>query len=137
MMMRIGLHLLLISMLVGCAGTRGGIRTCDSWDELFNSPKAHDGREVALYGWFSAQFEACVLGSPDGKHEVWIVPSDAEPTLCTLKQAVSEPVNQWAEVTGVFNYGASYGHLGSYKAALAKAKTSAVSSKPGKICVVR
>lgn len=130
----IALGALLLSSLSGCATAQSSVQSCSSWSDLFDSPKEHNGKEVVLYGWFSAEFEVCALNSPDGKHELWIVPSDSEPTLCTLEQAVSRPVHQWAEVRGVFNHGASYGHLGTYSAAMANAKIVFVSSKTGSAC---
>ena len=130
----IPMGVLLVSLFTGCATAQSDAQFCNSWSAVFDAPEKHDGQEIVLYGWFSAEFEVCALNSPDWKHELWVVPSDAEPTLCTLEQAVSRPVHQWAEVRGVFNHGASYGHLGTYSAAIAKAKIHFASSKSGSAC---
>lgn len=130
----IALGALLLSLLGSCATAQSNAQSCNSWSDVFESPEKHNGKEVVLYGWFSAEFEVCALNSQDGKHELWVVPSDAEPTLCTLEQAVSKPIHHWAEVKGVFNHGASYGHLGTYSAAIANAKIVLASSEAGSAC---
>lgn len=128
------LSIFFLLLLSGCATAQGDLKFCDSWSGLYDSLEQQDGQEVVLYGWFSAEFEVCALRSPDGKHELWVVPADNEPTLCTLEQAVLDPIHEWAEVTGVFKYGASYGHLGTYSAALANAKIDLAASKNEGAC---
>lgn len=130
--MKINVALSIIFFMSGCATAQNNIEPCDSWETIFHAPKNYSGKEVILQGTFSAEFEVCVLRSLDKKYELWVAPSDAEPTLCTFEQAVSRPIHQWAKIKGVFNYGASYGHLGTYSAAIANAQIVLVTPKNGK-----
>lgn len=130
---KVALSVLLL--LGGCATAQSKVEPCNSWGAIFHAPNDYNGQEVVLHGWFSAEFEVCALRSRDGKHELWVAPSDAEPALCTLEQAVLRPVHGWAKVKGVFNYGASYGHLGTYSAAIANAQIVFASSNADSGCL--
>ena len=93
-----------------------------NWDSLFENPKSHVGKKIALYGTFRADFEVCSLTAMNGEHDVWIAPSSRAGDLCSLEQATQRPITEKpAVVVGYFNYGANYGHLGTYRAALGDA----------------
>ena len=118
--------LLLAASVSGC--TLGG-RTQVTFDQLFANPGKYNSREISIEGFYFQGFEIVVLSErleysglaeghlvPKGRM-VWVsggIPKEVYDALD--RQGQMGPAERYGKVrmTGKFEYGGKYGHLGGY-----------------------
>jgi len=118
---------LVVLLLIGCAG---GVQQV-TFDELFSSPESYSGKDIVIEGFYFQGFEVDVLSErlvPSGLAEGHLVP---EGRLMWVEggmprnvyeglyeQGMMGPRERYGKVrvTGKFQYGGQYGHLGIYDA---------------------
>jgi hypothetical protein len=100
-----------------------------SFEELFSDPARYDGRTVTLEAYFYQGFETIVLSErlddsgyavghlvPKGRM-IWVEGGIPRPVYDALQvQSMMGPDERFGKVsvTGVFNFGGDYGHLGRF-----------------------
>jgi hypothetical protein len=131
-----------LSLLLVAAGTftgcsRGGIAEV-TFDRLFSSPGAYSGREVAIEGFYFQGFETVVLSesleysgfapghlTPGGRM-IWVsggIPKEIFDALNRQQQMGPEERYGKVRMTGKFEYGGKYGHLGGYDRQITPSET--------------
>lgn len=113
----------IMGVMLGCASTNAVSKVpCVEWSELEANPMQFNGKEISLVGYFDAEFEVCSLRPEErvSMIDIWVMPT-SESDICSLKQATERPLSSAAMITGTFHFGARYGHLGTYNAAIAGA----------------
>jgi hypothetical protein len=137
------LSLLLATVsITGC--THGGA-TQVTFDQLFADPNEYNGKEITIEGFYFHGFETIVLSEklelssfapghlvPKGVM-IWVdggIPRDVEDKL--NKQEKMGPVELYGKVrmTGRFEYGAKFGHLGSFDQQITPEETSVLPWSP-------
>ena len=116
-------------MLTSCQTSKTDVREEVTFDELFASPSQYDGKEVVLDGYYFAGFETLVIAEgikysgyaeghliPGGRY-IWVeggLPIGVYDQL--YRQDIMGPEERYGKVriTGVFEYGGAYGHLGGF-----------------------
>jgi len=122
----ITLILLLLTFAFGCSQDREHRVT---FQQLFSNPDQYDGKEISLEGFFFHGFEIVVLSEGLGYSEftqghlvpkgrmIWIEGKISQNIYDELyKQEMMGPEERFGKVrvSGKFEYGEKYGHLGNY-----------------------
>jgi len=125
-MVTIGVMLLLLTFALGCGQDRNQEVT---FQELLANPSEYDGKSITLEGFFFQGFEVQVIAEmldysgyaeghliPKGEM-IWIeggIPKEVYDGL--YQQHMMGPEERYGKVkvTGKFEYGEKYGHLGGY-----------------------
>lgn len=108
-----------------------------NFDQLFAAPEKYDGRSITIEGFYFQGFEVIVLSEkleysglslehlvPKGR-TVWIeggIPKEVYDKLS--KQEMMGPSERYGKlsITGKFEYGGKYGHLGGYNSQITPVK---------------
>ncbi|MDD5590352.1 MAG: hypothetical protein PHY18_00260 [Dehalococcoidales bacterium] len=116
-------------LLTGCHIDKTDVIGEVTFDDLFTSPSQYDEKEVVLDGYYFAGFETMVIAEgmkysgyadghliPDGRY-VWVeggLPIEVYDQL--YRQDMMGPEERYGKVriTGIFEYGGAYGHLGGF-----------------------
>ncbi|MBM3167140.1 MAG: hypothetical protein FJZ94_06815 [Chloroflexi bacterium] len=125
------LALSLLCLAIGCSGTQPAETPKVTFDQLFADPARYNGKQVTVEGFYFHGFEVIVLCErledsgrapghlvPQGKM-MWIeggIPRDAFDQL--YRQQMMGPTGRYGKIsiTGKFQYGDKYGHVGAYQA---------------------
>lgn len=109
---------LVLPMLAACAASAGRDPSEAAkipWSQI----NSRGGQQVHLCGWFQAGIEECSLAPSrdviDPANQIWVL---ARSKICLPENAIREPKQAWADVTGTLNVGGGFGHLGLYGALL-------------------
>ena len=123
------LSLLMFGLAVGCGGEQPATAPDVTFDHLFTNLDKYDGRQVTIEGYYYHGFETIVLserlgysGYAEG-HLVpkglmlWIEGGIPEEVYDGLhRQQMMGPIERFGKLrmTGLFEYGGKYGHLGQF-----------------------
>jgi len=123
------LLLSIVGLVVGCGGNSSAKAQEVTFDQLFAKPDAYNGRKIILQGFYFGGFEVIVVSEkleysgyapghivPTGRM-AWIeggIPGEVYDKL--YQQEMMGPSERYGKVrvTGRFEYGGKYGHLGGY-----------------------
>ena len=117
-------------VMVSCAigeGPKKTIAPKASWQEIEANAAAIDGNQVAVCGWFVAEFEGCevsksIPANPGEAGQIWIAPNS---DICSLEKVTAHPTEGWAEISGTFHYSQDpnkgFGQFGMFRSAIGKA----------------
>ncbi len=115
------------------------------FDELFNAPEKYNGREIQIEGFYFHGFETIVLSEkleysgyaeghlvPKGRL-MWVeggIPKEIYDVL--LIQDMMGPTERYGRVmiTGKFQQGGQYGHLGAFNVEIVPAKVQLLAWSP-------
>jgi len=121
--------LTLAGLAIGCSETQTSNAQEVTFEQLFTQPNQYDGRSITIEGFYFQGFEVNVLSEkleysgyasghliPKGRM-IWIdggMPQDIYDKL--NRQQMMGPTEHYGKVriTGTFEYGGKYGHLGGY-----------------------
>jgi hypothetical protein len=119
----------IVVLLTGCQANQPDLPEEVSFDQLFASPGQYDGKEIVLDGYYFAGFETIVIAEemeysgyaegnliPSGRL-IWVdggMPIEIYAQL--YRQDMMGPEERYGKIrlTGRFEYGGKYGHLGSF-----------------------
>jgi hypothetical protein len=116
-----------------------------TFDQLFANPDSYSGKEIVLEGYYFSGFEIQVIAEglkssgyaeghliPEGKM-LWVnggIPIDVYNQL--RPQSMMGPLERYGKVriTGKFEYGGQYGHLGGYSSQITPTKVELLTWTP-------
>lgn len=123
--------LIIIALLAGgiLAWQYWGVPKGVTFDELISNPEKYNGKTVVVEGFLFKGFEVTVLTKeleysgfaeghvqPTGPPYIWVSPVGFKEIDKLHKQEMMGPTERYGKVriTGLFEYGGKYGHLGQY-----------------------
>lgn len=112
-----------------------------TFDQLLANPGSYNGKEIVLEGYYFSGFEIQVIaerlkssGYAEGhlipeENMLWVnggIPIDVYNKL--NQQSMMGPLERYGKIriTGEFEYGGQYGHLGSYSSQITPTKTELI-----------
>ncbi len=116
-----------------------------TFDQLLANPGSYNSKEIVLEGYYFSGFEIQVIAEdlkssgyaeghliPEGKM-LWVnggIPIDVYNKL--NQQSMMGPIERFEKIriTGKFEYGGQYGHLGGYSSQITPTKTELISWAP-------
>jgi hypothetical protein len=119
----------IVVLLTGCQANQPDMPEEVTFDQLLASPGQYDGKEIVLDGYYFSGFETLVIAEemeysgyaeghliPSGRL-IWVdggMPIEAYDQL--YRQDIMGPEERYGKIrlTGRFEYGGKYGHLGSF-----------------------
>ena len=130
-------------LISGC--TKPSVPTI-TFDQLFSDPARYNGKTITLEGFYFSGFEIIVLAEklePSGYAQghlipkgrmLWIeggIPKEIYDRL--YQQQMMGPTERYGKirVTGKFQYGGRYGHLGGYNAQITPSEVELLEWSPG------
>ncbi len=137
------LSLTVLGLIAGCGG-RGATQEV-TFDQLFADPARYNGKQIAIEGFAFHGFEVIVLSerldysgyaaghlAPKGRM-MWIeggIPKEVYDKLG--QQQMMGPTERYGKVmmTGKFEYGGKYGHVGGYSAQITPTDVELLSWTP-------
>ena len=120
---------LIVLLAVGCVNQDIDTDIEITFEQLFSNPSQYSGKNIAIEGFIFLGFETMVISEeleysgyteghlvPSGRM-LWIeggIPNEVYDVL--YQQQMMGPTERYGKVrlTGKFEYGAKYGHLGGY-----------------------
>lgn len=129
----------------GCQGAGEGQTGEVTFEELFSHPEQYHGRQITLDGYYFQGFEVIVLSEglePSGYAEghlipqgrmLWIESGVPPETYNQLyRQDMMGPEERYGKVrvSGEFEYGGHYGHLGGYDSQITLAEAELLDWAP-------
>ncbi|MDD4985076.1 MAG: hypothetical protein PHQ43_04685 [Dehalococcoidales bacterium] len=123
------IFIMTLLVLTGCQINKTDVIEEVTFDEIFANPSQYDGEKVVLDGYYFAGFETMVIAEgmkysgyadghliPDGRL-VWVeggIPIEIYDQL--YRQDMMGPEERYGKfrITGIFEYGGAYGHLGGF-----------------------
>ena len=137
--------LLIIGLTIGCSEERAAEVQDATLEQLFTNPDKYNGKQVIVEGFYFHGFETIVLSErleysgyaeghlvPKGKM-LWVeggIPKEIYDKL--NQQQMMGPAERYGKVkiTGKFEYGGKYGHLGAYDSQIVPSEVQLVPWSP-------
>lgn len=132
--------LLMFGLAIGCSGEQTDV----TFDQLFANPNKYAGRQVSIEGYYYHGFETIVMSErldysgyaeghliPKGLM-LWIEGGIPEEVFDGLQQQMMGPVERYGKlrITGTFEYGGKYGHLGQFEYQIKPSQVELISWVP-------
>jgi len=136
---------LIMGMAIGCSGQQTTTARNVTFDELFANPGHYNGRCVIVEGFYFHGFEVIVLSEgleysgyaeghlvPKGRM-IWIsegIPKEVYDEL--YQQQMMGHLERYGKVrvTGLFEYGGKYGHVGMYSSQIVPVELELLPGSP-------